>query len=171
MDLYVGNATTQHFDLQFRVPESNSVRRQPIPHGGQVKLTFPGGFNQGQVDSIVQQFGAYGAVGVDEVNARMSAFHGLVWSVDRPIKSDKIQQLMMHNTNQLVILGRTLRQNAALVENDHLGNQSRENGLGLRKTEISVQEEVEGGNVGIAEGYKLLHEGSVSGGRSARRRG
>lgn len=168
MKIYVGNATTQIFDLQFRVPESSSIRRQPIPMGGQVELNAPSareGFNQIQADSVIQQLGVYNMISVEEINRAGKNFAGLCYSIDKPIKSDKIQQLMMHNTQCLVILGKQLRENAAIVENDLLANQARNNDLGLRNTEISVQEE----DGDLAEGFRQEHANGT-GGRKSRRR-
>jgi hypothetical protein len=161
MKLYIGNATSQNFDFHYRLPESRGHRSQYIEMGRQTLIS--GDLSQADVDAIIKQGSQYGMISVEEVDRRATMFHGLVYSVDKPIASTKIEKLFHANTAVLVNLGKDLRKNAAIVENNRLLRANQEMDLpNIRNTEMSVQEE----NGEMAEGYRAEYDtGSKPAGR------
>jgi hypothetical protein len=140
MKLYIGNATSQNFDFYYRLPEKKSALHQFIPMGEQILIS--GDLSQPEIDAIVHQGGVYGMLSVDEVDRRAIKFHGLCYAVGKEITSSKIEKLFYANTGVLIDLGKEMRKNAAIVENNRLLKTNQEMGLpNIRRTEMSIQEE------------------------------
>lgn len=166
MKLYVGNATSQHFDFHYRLPEKTKVFNRFIPMGEQVLIT--GDLSKPEVDAIVNQGAAYGMISVDEVDRRSSVYRGLCYAVDKPIASSKIEKLFHANTGVLIDLGKELRKNAAIVQSTQMLRQAKEYELpNLREIEMSVQ----GEKGEMAEGFRYTsgETASPSRGRRGRR--
>lgn len=140
MKMYVANATKQKIDFAYRLPEINGARVQQIPIGGQIQLT--GELNQLQVDSIIEQFGKYGMISVDEVD-RSKAFTGLCYSIDKFVPVSKIMQAVRVNESVLQERGQLIRKESAIAENNRIEQIMQESGIPgeLRKLELTVQEE------------------------------
>jgi hypothetical protein len=140
MKLYIGNATSQNFNLHYRLPETNRVLTRFIPYGEQVLISED--LSKPDIDAIVHQGGVYGMISVDQVDQRATVYRGLCYSVGKEISSSKIEKLLYANRDVLIDLGKELRKNAAIVENNRLLKNNQEMGLpNLRKTEMTVQEE------------------------------
>lgn len=148
MKLYIGNATSQNFDFHYRLPENPRVLNRFIPMGEQVLIT--GDLSTPEIEAVVKQGATYGMISVDEVDRRSSLYRGLCYSIGKPISSSKIEKLFHANTGVLIDLGRELRKNAAIVENNRMLRQAREHELVLKEMEMSVQEE----NGEMAEGFR-----------------
>jgi hypothetical protein len=142
--MYVANPTAQQNLFCYTVPENPKVIQQEIPAGGQVRLLANGGnLNQHDIDAIVRHHRPYGMIPVDEVGKRgMTSFHGLVYSLDKPVSMVKLRELIQHNRAVLVEQGRINRQNAAVAVNDRLQQQINESGRGdvLRELVMEVEE-------------------------------
>jgi hypothetical protein len=168
MRIFIGNATSQNFDFHYRLPETRGFRSQFIEMGRQV--TISGDLSQKDIDEIVEQGSIYGMISVDEVDRRATKYHGLVYSVDKPISSSKIEKLFHANTAVLVHLGQQLRRDAAIVENNRLLKNNQEMDLpSIRNTEMSIQEEKDNGNGQMAEGYRAEFDVGTTKPRGRRR--
>jgi hypothetical protein len=155
MKLFIGNATSQNFDFYYRLPEENRALHQYIAMGEQIAIS--GDLNQLQIDAIVHQGGTYGMISVDEVDRRATVYRGLCYSVDKAISSSKIEKLFHANTGVLVDIGKEIRRNAAIVENNRLLKSNQSMGLpNIRRTEMSIQEESDNPqeNGVMSEGYR-----------------
>jgi hypothetical protein len=111
MKMFVANATKQVVNFMYRVPETLSLRSQDIAIGSQVQLS--GDLDQAAIDYVIEQHARYGMVAADEVN-RAREFTGLCYSIDKPVKMEKIETLIYHNVDKLVEFGKQMRQEAAL---------------------------------------------------------
>lgn len=140
MQLYIGNATGQIYDFSFRVPERTDIRSEKIPSGHQIRLS--GDFPSDVVDHIVKQHAPYGLIRDAEID-RAKGFHGVCYSIDKPIVAAKLTYLMNRNLDELVMRGKTIREESAVAQNAAFENNLRENGRPERMTdfEVTVQEE------------------------------
>jgi hypothetical protein len=173
MKLFIGNATSQNFNFHYRLPERKSVFQQFIAYGQQIQIS--GDLSQPEVDAIIQQGSTYGMLAVEEIDRHATRYHGLVYSVGKQIASSNIEKLFHANTGVLVNIGRELRKNAAIVENNRLLVNNQQHGLpNIRETEISIQEEKDSGDgKQLAEGFRTEYDTPTQPrrGRSRRSRG
>jgi hypothetical protein len=98
MQILVANPSYQLVRFEYRVPEHARSFRAAIYPGSQVRLA-PGDFSEAQKDSVVEQLERYGAVPDSEVRGIKIVVPGtspvrrtLVFSIQTPIKSDKIDE-------------------------------------------------------------------------------
>lgn len=89
MQIYLANGTHQHVQFNYRLPEHNSFRTLEVKAGRQVR--FPEDLSETDVNHLVSQIERYGGVGVSDVKHIMIP-RSLVYSVDRKISSDKIDE-------------------------------------------------------------------------------
>ncbi len=140
--MYIANGSTQYHDFVYSLPESPAHRRQQIPPGGQIQIS--GDLNPIQVDSIVEQHRIYGMVRVSEVD-RTKPFVGLCYELDKPIRLEKIANIIEHNRGVLVKRGEEIRRDAALSTGAQIENEIFERRMPdqLQTLEMSIQEETE----------------------------
>jgi hypothetical protein len=166
MKLFVGNATSKNFEFHYRLPERTSILHQEILMGQQVQITGRD-MTMPEIEAVIKQGSVYGLIAVEEVDRRMTQYRGLCYSVDKPIASTKIEKLFHANTEVLVMLGKELRKNAALVENNRLLRANQDMDLPpLRRTQMSIQEE----DGQMAEGFEAVYETGSSRAPRARKR-
>jgi hypothetical protein len=97
MNILVANSGIQRVRFQYRVPEHEKPFRVDIHAGSQVRLA-PGNFNDTQKAAVVEQLERYGGVPASEVRGLSVIIPGrafrkpLVFSLETPIKSDKIDE-------------------------------------------------------------------------------
>lgn len=168
--LYIGNATRQVLHFQYRVTRDAGVREQPIPPGTQIKIA--GDLTPAQVDYIVRHHAKYGVVAADEID-HAKGFRGICYSVGKPIAGIKLSLLMEHNLGELVKLGRDIRKQSAVAQNNLLEQTLVENGRAERLTEmeLTIQEENHDGNNSVpqlSEGFRVIRGDGPS--RPARNR-
>jgi hypothetical protein len=173
MKLYIGNATKQIFNFLYRVPEATGVRSQEIQIGAQVQVS--GELSMEAVEMIIDQHIRYGLVDASKID-QAREFSGLCYSVDKPINIRSIEKLMEHNTDELIKLGKKIRQEAAISGNNALENELNESDRPekLRNFEMSIVEENHDDRdemPAIAEGFRVVpDEGEQRQGRGRRRR-
>ena len=163
MHLFIANATRQNFHFVYRVPESNKLREQTIPIGGQVRIA--GDLNQHEIEAIIGQHRKYGLVPVQEVD-RTKAFVGLCYSIDKLISVDKLGRAMSHNNDVLVARGKEIRQHAAVASNNALEASLAETQLPeqLRSMDMEIIEENHDDRdetKPVAEGIRVSREGEA----------
>ena len=158
MKLVIANVSRQIVQFNYRLPETTGVRTQMIPIGGQIEMS--GVTTKEVIDAILDQHQQYGLLSADEIARTRKEYHGICYSVDKPVNVAKLQEAMENNTNVLTDLGRKIRQEAALATNARIESDLDEgqSGAGLRNFEMSVVEE-EGRNSGdhkpVAEGTRV----------------
>jgi hypothetical protein len=109
--LYVANASKQRHDFIYRIPEETSVRRQQIAPGGQITVYQPNAQPE-VIRSIIDQHVRYGLVDVSEIDRR-KPFVGVCYSIDKPIKVEKIMYADEHNSTVLTKASEEARQLSA----------------------------------------------------------
>lgn len=159
MKLYVANCTHQAQDFVYRIAEKKSPVMQRIEVGGQVCL--PLDLTSSQVDGIVEQHRKYGMVEISESIDKTKRCN-LVFSRDRPIRAQKIIDVINHNRGVMFLDGRELRKKAAIAVNNQIEEQVRRKELeGLRSLKLSVVEEDGTGTNAKAESDMLNEEITV----------
>jgi hypothetical protein len=171
--VYVANCTRQAHQFLYQVPEFPAPFMQPIPPGGQIKLSKD--LNPIQLDAVVGHHRKYGMVHVDEV-ARARQFSGLCYSTDKPIKLDRIQELITRNDRVLEDRGRKLRAAAAVAVNAQIENNMFERNMPgtLNEFEMSAVEEDRGDRPDdiepVAEGVRVTRDAVPAANRRRGRR-
>jgi hypothetical protein len=157
--LYIGNATRQPFGFQYRVSKgASAIREQSIPSGEQIRVA--GELTPAQVDYIVTSLAKYGVVSADSID-HTRGFRGYCYSIGKPIAGMKLTLLMDHNLGELVKLGREIREQSAIAQNNMLETALIENGRPERMTEmeLTIQEENHDGNNDVpqfSEGFRVI---------------
>ena len=135
--MFVANATKQNVDFVYRLPESTNLRSQTIPIGRQVPLA--GDLTKPEIDAIIAQYSKYGLIEASTID-QSRTFHGLCYSIDKPVPSTKMRRLLDQNMAVLKARGKQMREEAAVNESLNLENMLTEGGRTeeLRNFEMSV---------------------------------
>lgn len=150
--MFVANCTRQVQDFSYYLPESRAPRVQPIPVGGQIRIS--GELTPMDVEAIVKQHAKYGLVSAAEIN-RTKVFIGLCFSLDKPVPIDTMRQVLTSNVVVLRERGRIIREEAAVAVNNALSEEN----PSLTSLEMSVVEDrKDGGTPEVAEGVRVAHE-------------
>ena len=88
MTLYIANTTKQNFRHFYRVFEHALPRFVDIPSGTQVPIGHQS--SKEQIDAFIKELERYGARRASETSGKMKDFHGLLYSVDTPVKETQI---------------------------------------------------------------------------------
>lgn len=138
--MFVANCTQQIQDFQYRLPERAEMLRQSIAIGGQIVLADD--LRPMDVDAVKDQHERYNMIHVDRIGT-VRAFVPLVYSLDRPVRSERIAEQVEANQLILVERGRKIRQDAAIAVNARVENQLAEDRAEARlnQLEMSVVEE------------------------------
>lgn len=137
MELYIGNATKQYLQFEFRLLEKGKISRTIVP-GTQTcfdNLSTP------QIDAIVHQHRRYGMLAVDEISG-MRRKVDYIYSIGKPVKPKVIEELARHNDAVLLMRGRETRKRLAISINDNLEkNLDQQNRAeNIRGFDLTVQE-------------------------------
>lgn len=162
MHLYIANATHHVVNFSYRIPEQRTLRNLVIQMGEQQRI--PEDLAPEAIDYVIEQHVRYGLIPVAEVD-RAKEFKGTCYSIDKPVPGTKIGNLMAHNRDQLVEIGKKFRADAAVTSNMQLENQLAETDRPetLRNFEMSVVEEdhdERDETPAIAEGFRVKADGS-----------
>lgn len=116
MNLYLSNATAQRQQICYRLAEHTKIFERLLRPGEQIPIN---NLNSEQVDSIVNQLRPYGARDVAEVT-KVRTFVGIIYSVDRPIPSDRTGSTFEQNKGALLASGEEMRRQSAVALDDQL---------------------------------------------------
>ena len=86
--LYIANTTKQNLRHFYRVFEHAQSRFVDIPSGTQVPLGA--NWTKEQTDAVIQNLERYGARRASEAGRKMEKFHGILYSVDKPVNESQI---------------------------------------------------------------------------------
>lgn len=136
--LYVANASKQKHDFIYRVPEETSLRRQQIPAGGQITVYQPNAPIE-VLRTIIDQHARYGLVDVADIDRR-KPFVGVCYSLDKPIKVDKIMQADEHNAGVLQQASQEARKLSAAALHNAI-DRATEGAVKLESLELEVVEQ------------------------------
>lgn len=144
--MYVANGTRQVQDFNYRLPGDPQPYQVRIPIGMQVKL--PNDLSQPEIDHIIKKNAKYGFVDADEAKRRKH-YIGMIYALDKPVPSPKVEFVLMHNLDILRARGKENRKMAALTANKKLEEQlAAIPGLAnLEGMEMEITQEVKPGEV------------------------
>ena len=97
--LFVANLKRQVEHFTFRLPGAEKVQQYPIQPASQLKI--PLALTDEQIDSIVQQKAMYGMVPAKAV-IKSPFFHGICFSLDKPVTNVEIDRGFEHNDEALM---------------------------------------------------------------------
>lgn len=101
MSLFIANPTKQNNHLYYRVPEIQRVLEEIIPAGGQIQIAKHLNPTKVQLDEILRQLEAAGAVPANAINRAKDKRFILVYQWDKPIDVDKIATALEKNDHLL----------------------------------------------------------------------
>jgi hypothetical protein len=137
--LYIGNATRQRYDFQYRTSVGGAVRSQLIPVGSQLKIS--GELTLGEIDYILGQHSKYGLIAEDRID-RTKDFAGTCYAVGKPITNVRLMYLMESNLQVLVKRGEEIRKANAVGHSNIINEVMRESQQAeLPVLELTVQQE------------------------------
>ncbi len=121
--LYIGNATQQVQQFTFWMPEASRSMMQEIPIGGQAMI-LGREISIAACDAIIEQHRKYGLVSIDEAtSSKRTTFHGVAYSIDKPIPYAKLLQMVDKYNSVLNARGKQLQTEAAIATNEFIEEQ------------------------------------------------
>jgi hypothetical protein len=139
-ELYIGNISKQVQHFCYRSLERAGIIMQPIPIGGQIRVSPTGSksdLTTPEIDYILEQYGKYGMLPVDEIDAKQSPFSGLCYSIGKQISPERLKKAMFKKEESLQKFGANIRKEAAIATNNQIEQQI---GAPLRNLEMSFEE-------------------------------
>lgn len=139
-ELYIGNISKQVQQFCYRSLERPGVIMQPIPIGGQIRVSPTGNkadLTTPEIDFILEQYGKYGMLPVEEIDGKGHPFSGLCYSIGKAITPERLRKAMLKKEEALQKFGAKIRQEAALATNNQIEEQI---GAPLRNLEMSFEE-------------------------------
>lgn len=153
MHMYVGNCTKQRHEFIYQVIGEARPRKIPIEVLGTVKLTTD--LDPHQFKAIVEQHAIYGMRDVATID-QSREFVGLCYS-DKPIKLQKIGQVIEFNDGQLMKRGDEIQKQAAAATAGQIQDAAEGR---MNQFELSVTEEVGAGETPrINSGVRVMRSG------------
>lgn len=139
MDLWIGNATRQIYQFNYKMPEIKLYRFITLQPGRQGKIA---NLTSTELDYIVWQHTMYGIVRHDEID-HWASFHGVCYAVDKMIPINQLTVLMESNLGFKVEEGRQTRINCAVAQSQLFDRVMEENGRPERvyALDLSAQQE------------------------------
>lgn len=161
--LFIGNVSKQIHMFAYRSLERPGIVTQPIPIGGQIRVSPMGSDKElttPEIDYVIEQHTRYGMVKVEELDSNRHPFNGLCYSIGKPISVEKLRKAMKKAEDSLNVLGKQMRKEAALAVSSQIENQI---GAPLKNFEMSfAEEEPRGGYTDdtdhLAEGVRVTRE-------------
>lgn len=157
MKLFVANCTRQHHEFTFVFPETGKVIPPLIiPAGHQIQVM--GELTSATIDGIVAQHERYGMRRAD-ASVEAGAYTGLCYSIDKPVKSEKITDTAAHNERVLGEIAKQARIEAAAATGALVSDQSggRVSGISL---ELEEQIEPTADREAVSEVIEVVAPGS-----------
>jgi hypothetical protein len=137
-DLYIANASPQKVEFYYRLRGTPAARYQPIPIGGQVKIS--GELSDLDIKDIIDQHARYGFVPAHEAHKVAGNFGGLVYSIGTPVAVSKIMDAASVRLEKLKKEGEIIRKEAAVSLSNQMETELGETAT-LNSLAISIQEE------------------------------
>lgn len=152
MIFYLANTSRHDQGFNFRLPENARAMQQPIRIGQQVML---GHRNLGKpdVDYLVEQVSTYGGVRVGDYEKTTGQVVTFIYDVDKEIPRKEIERVMRHNSGQLTLAGKKMREEAAVATSQVIENMTPGE---VNEVELTIQEET-----APAPGEKQIAEGII----------
>lgn len=169
MHLYICNTTKQHHDFTYKIPGERQFRLEPIRAGQQVRL--PINFPDHIAKEVINQHIPYGLRDASKMST-LKDFVGLCYSIDTPIRLDRIHEVYAHNDVVQEEKAEELRELTATSIAQGISNKMASMGVQVPHTEFELREEEPTKNPQpMAKGYEVTREGVAPrhGGKSSKR--
>lgn len=171
--LWIANATSQVQQFTYWLPEMSRSFVQEVPIGSQTLIAGKD-LPQGAIDGILKQHEVYGLTSANQA-FRQRKFSGVVYSIDKPVRLDVLQELVQHHRGVLTERGKQLRQEAAIATDDYIQNQMMDQQMPgrLQELEMLVEEterDPQDTSPEIAEGMRVNHREAAAADPPRRRR-
>lgn len=163
--LYIANTTKQHHDFAYRLPEALDLRYETIRAGSQARLPIE--LSHDVITGIVKQHERYGLKNVADLQGNRD-FVGLVYSIDKPVKLDRILETFEQNDTVLNKKGEERRETTAAAISQEMSDVISEGGGNVSRTEVEVIEDTKG-KPGVATGYETTRRDGVESRRGGAR--
>ena len=118
MSLFIANPTKQVNDLWYHIPENPRQQSEIIPAGGQVELAKHLNPTRAQLEGILEQLSSHGLVSINDVKRIKTGKVSLVYSWDKPVDLDTINNGLILNDEAALIVADDARldQTAAIID-------------------------------------------------------
>lgn len=158
--LWIANATSQVQQFTYWLPEMPRSFVQEVPIGSQTMIAGKD-LPQSAIDGILKQHEIYGLASANQA-FRQRKFSGVVYSIDKPVRLDILQELVNHHRGVLTERGKQLRQEAAIATDDYIQNQMMDQQMPgrLQELEMLVEEterDQRDDSPEVAEGTRVSH--------------
>lgn len=131
--VFIANATKQHLQFVYRLPEHKRPITQVIPYGQQKRLAQD--MSQLDIDAIRAQYDKYGLIELHELEGRRHRFGGYMISFNKPIPEEKMKRAAKYREAVLTVTGHEFRKSSAAVMADTI---ARESGIKHDRYQITV---------------------------------
>lgn len=157
MIFFLANTSRHEQGFNFRLPENPRAMHQNIRIGQQITLGHKN-LSMPDVDSLINQVETYGGVKVGDYEATKGKVITFIYNVDKEIPRKEIERVMRHNSGQLTLAGKKMREEAAIATSEVMGNLTARAGAPdiLNEVEMTIQEET-----APAPGEKQIAEGII----------
>lgn len=149
MIMFIANCTQQVQIIHYQLPESVSPNgmlktfTQAIEIGRQVKVNGKADLGQHDIKSICDHLCKYGMRDINKLDKEHDTIP-LVFSIDRPVRSDLMLEVINHNKGVQIQRGKEARQRAALAVNLTIENTAATVNAEVPFTEVGIDEENQG---------------------------
>lgn len=136
MKMFVANASRQTHHFAYRKAGGVGPYQQEIPAGGQIQIS--GDLTSEDVEAIIKQHSKYGLIHLDQI-PRSQGVCTLCYLVgERPIRLERIQELVLRNDRVLRQRGKEAREAAAIALNEQIEQNMLEQQMPGRLAELDV---------------------------------
>lgn len=136
MKMFVANASRQTNHFAYRKAGGAGPYQQEIPAGGQIQVS--GDLAPEDVEAILKQHTKYGLIHIDQI-PRSQGVCTLCYLVgERPIRLERIQELLLRNDRVLRQRGKDAREAAAIALNEQIEQSMLEQQMPGRLAELDV---------------------------------
>jgi len=151
--LYVANPTFQHHQFHYWLPETAGRKQIRIPLGEQRQIGEE--MAPAAIDSIIQNYLQYGMMREIDSPPRGRTVC-LVYSIDRPVRPDRLKAFADHNLGVQKLIGQKLRHDAAVQTSEQMNQSMQEMNRPERidTFEMTIQEESD--DPTVAEGIQVV---------------
>ncbi len=139
-NVFIGNGTKQVQSFMYWIPGVGGKKlvTKPIEPGKQIRLD--GELDQEAIDRMVESNFKYGMRHMNEIHG--PSVIGLIFNVGQQIPQARLQELMRHNHDVLLVRGKKIRSETAVLNSQIIENSDEQNGLsGDRAVKTEMLEE------------------------------
>lgn len=140
MKLFVANLTKQNFEFHYWLSENKRPIVQRIPPGGQIEIGANRMLTSDVIERIIEQHAQYGLKSVNEID-NAKTFVGTCYSIDKPVKLDKILNAFDANDDELLKAAHERRKESALASNAIASEIAQQTNSQVDSMEIKVRQE------------------------------